>query len=49
MQGDVDTVKPYVDDFIAFAQEHPELRFLVTGIGCVIAGFKVEENAPLFV
>ena len=48
MQGGVDTIKPYVDDFIAFAREHPELRFLVTRIGCGIAGFKDEEIAPLF-
>jgi len=48
MQGGVDTIKPYVDDFIAFAQEHPKLRFLVTRIGCGIAGFKDEEIASLF-
>ena len=49
MQGGVDTIQPYIDDFIIFAQEHPELRFLVTRIGCGIAGFKDEEIAPLFV
>ena len=49
MQGGVDTIKPYVDDFIVFAQGHPELRFLVTRIGCGIAGFKDEEIAPLFI
>ena len=48
MQGDVETIKPYVDDFIEFARMHPELRFLVTRIGCGIAGFKPEEIAPLF-
>ena len=48
MQGGVDTIKPYVDDFIAFAKSHPELRFLVTKIGCGIAGFSDEEIAPLF-
>lgn len=48
MQGGVDTIKPYVDDFISFAQAHPELRFLVTRIGCGIAGFKDEEIATLF-
>ena len=48
MQGGVDTIKPYVDDFIAFAQEHPEMRFLVTRIGCGIAGFKDEDIASLF-
>lgn len=48
MQGGVETVKPYVDEFIAFAKSHPELRFLVTKIGCGIAGFSEEEIAPLF-
>ena len=48
MQGGVETIRPYVDEFIAFALEHPELTFLVTRIGCGIAGFRDEEIAPLF-
>ena len=48
MQGGVETIKPYVDEFIAFAKEHPELFFYVTRIGCGIAGFRDEEIAPLF-
>jgi hypothetical protein len=48
MQGGVETIKPYVDDFVKFAAEHPELTFLVTRIGCGIAGFRDEEIAPLF-
>ena len=48
MQGGVDTIKPYVDAFIRFAKEHPERMFLVTRIGCGIAGFRDEEIAPLF-
>ena len=48
MQGGVDTIKPYVDEFIEFAKAHTELKFLVTRIGCGIAGFKDEEIAPLF-
>ena len=48
MQGGVNTIKPYVDQFVAFAKEHPELTFYVTRIGCGIAGFKDEEIAPLF-
>ncbi len=48
MQGGVDTIKPYVDEFIKFAKTHPQLKFLVTEIGCGIAGFSVEEIAPLF-
>lgn len=48
MQGGVETIKPYVDEFIGFAREHKEMVFLVTRIGCGIAGFKDEEIAPLF-
>lgn len=48
MHGGVDVIKPYVDQFIDFAVQHPELKFLVTAIGCGIAGFTVEEIAPLF-
>lgn len=48
MHGGVDVIKPYVDEFVAFAKEHPELKFLVSAIGCGIAGFAVEEIAPLF-
>ena len=48
MHGGVDAIKPYVDEFIEFAKSHPELTFLVTRIGCGIAGFRDEEIAPLF-
>ena len=48
MQGGIDTIKPYVDDFIEFAKQHKELFFYVTRIGCGIAGFLDEEIAPLF-
>ena len=48
MQGGVETIKPYVDDFIAFASAHPESFFYVTRIGCGIAGFRDKEIAPLF-
>lgn len=48
MQGGVETIRPYVDEFIVFAKQHPELTFLVTRIGCGIAGFADEDIAPLF-
>jgi len=48
MQGGAATIKPYVDEFIAFARQHPEHKFLVTRVGCGIAGFRAEEIAPLF-
>jgi hypothetical protein len=48
MHGGVDAIKPYVDEFIEFAQNDTEYTFLVTKIGCGIADFKEEEIAPLF-
>ena len=48
MQGGVETIKPYVDDFIDFARSRPDLFFYVTRIGCGIAGFADAEIAPLF-
>lgn len=48
MQGGVETIQPYVDEFIEFAKAHSEYKFLVTRIGCGIAGFTDSEVAPLF-
>ena len=48
MQGGVETIRPYVEEFIIFAHQHPDLHFLVTPIGCGIAGFEAEDIAPLF-
>lgn len=48
MQGGVETIKPYVDEFITFAKSRPDLFFYVTRIGCGIAGFRDKDIAPLF-
>ena len=48
MHGGVDVIKPYVDQFVAYAREHQDMVFYVTRIGCGIAGFKDEQMAPLF-
>lgn len=48
MQGGVETISPYVDEFIEFARAHPQYKFLVTKIGCGIAGFREDVIAPLF-
>ena len=48
MQGGIDTIRPYVDEFIEFAKHHQNLTFLVTRIGCGIAGFTDDEISPLF-
>ena len=46
MEG-IEAMRKNVDRFIAFAKQHPELTFLVTRIGCGIAGYTVAEVAPL--
>jgi hypothetical protein len=44
----IQEIAKYVDEFIFFAETHPELTFLVTEVGCGIAGHQVEYIAPLF-
>jgi hypothetical protein len=34
--------------FLAYAEEHPELEFKVTPIGCGYAGYRPKQIAPLF-
>lgn len=48
MDGRIDIIRNHVDDFTAYAKEHPELTFLVTRIGCGIAGWRDSEIASLF-
>lgn len=38
----------YVDNFIAYAKSHSELTFIVTKIGCGLAGLTTEQVKPLF-
>lgn len=48
MPGGVETIRPYVDRFLDLAYEWDQNTFLVTRIGCGIAGFTPEQIAPLF-
>jgi len=41
-------IKDYVDDFIVYARQHPELTFTVTRIGCGLAGYRDDNIAPMF-
>lgn len=45
---DLVSIADYVADFLDFADLHPELTFLVTQIGCGLAGYTPEDIAPLF-
>ena len=47
MEG-IESMRAAIDRFTLFADQHPELRFLVTRVGCGIAGYSVREVAPLF-
>lgn len=44
----IEEIKPYVDRFIDFAKTRPDLIFLVTEVGCGLAGLKPKDVAPLF-
>lgn len=41
-------IEKYVDDFTAYVISNPELHFLVTRIGCGLAGYTDEEMYMLF-
>lgn len=41
-------MKRQIMRFLDFAKQHTELTFLVTEIGCGIAGYEPEQIAPLF-
>jgi len=47
MEG-LDQLREAVNRFTAFADQHQELRFLVTMVGCGIAGYSPRDIAPLF-
>ena len=44
----ISEIKIYIDRFILFAKERQDLHFLVTEIGCGLAGFSPKQIAPLF-
>lgn len=44
----VNQIKLFVDEFIKFAKDNPNLIFLVTEIGCGLSNYKPKEIAPLF-
>ena len=48
MDGSLDIIRRHVEDFTEYAKTHPDPTFLVTPIGCGIAGWRVAEIAPLF-
>lgn len=44
----LDTLGAEARVFVEYAASHPELRFLLTPVGCGIAGYTPAQVAPLF-
>lgn len=44
----LDAIRNYVNDFIAYAEDHADDTFKVVAIGCGLAGFTPAEIGPLF-
>lgn len=41
-------IKTYVDQFLSYAEYHSELEFIVTRIGCGLAGYTDDDIRPMF-
>ncbi len=44
----MESIRGAVNCFLYDARNNPSLRFLVTAIGCGLAGYKEEQIAPMF-
>lgn len=42
-------IQGHVNTFLQFVEEHPEMTFTLTPIGCGYAGYKPKDIAPMFV
>lgn len=45
---ELEDIKQYVGGFVEEAEFYHKLTFLVTAVGCGLAGYKNEEIAPMF-
>lgn len=41
-------IEHYVDDFKIYTKHHPKIKYFLTSVGCGVAGYTVEEIAPMF-
>ena len=44
----LETIQGYVNEFLFYARNRPELDFQVTRIGCGLAGYNDAQIAPMF-
>ena len=45
----LDAIKTHVEQFLEFARKFPNAAFMLTPIGCGLAGYKPEQIAPFFI
>lgn len=41
-------IEHYIEDFKIYTKNHPHNTYFITSVGCGVAGYKVEEIAPMF-
>lgn len=44
----LEEIKNCINQFIEHAEAHPAQEFMVTRVGCVLAGYKDSDIAPMF-
>jgi len=42
------TIKEYVNSFLSFAEVNSTMKFILTPIGCGLAGYSPKDIAPMF-
>lgn len=42
-------IKSYINDFLSYAELHPDLSFTIVKIGCGLAGYREDLIRPLFI
>lgn len=45
---DLDDIQIHINHFTEYAETRPELTFLVSAIGCGLAGYMPDDIAPMF-
>lgn len=45
---DLEEINDYVKEFLIYADQNPDFTFLVTEIGCGLAGYTPKDIAPMF-
>ena len=44
----LDVIYDHVKEFLKYAEDNPDFKFLVTEIGCGLAGYHPRDVAPMF-